>query len=992
VTGTIEINDAVVHLRRSKARAANGQVDVSGKMDFGATPSLLQFQVGVRGLDLQKLPPSWSLPPQLEGQLKGSAKLELTIQDGNPITRGEGKGEVENARVAGIPAQHVELRLTSDGRRFRFTGGNPAAAAAGTLLVGVLFQPPSSPPFVELSFDFKDVDIADLIRQQQIQLPIELAGKVSLSAKARLPLDRVRDLKAYRVAGRVTSPRLTVESVNFEAPSADVLLENGVLSLSNLKSNVGSPGNPNAVGIVTGSGQLGLFPQTDLAIELALDHLPVGAILPPMGLAPDRGDGALNGKVNFRSALSAIREPKNWTADVEIASDRVRLFGRDLTSLRVAVRAADGIARAERATARVDGEALNADVRLNLASPYEFAGQVRAVPRETTDLRRLVPEIDLPIAVTGRLEATGDFRGALSPWTITAKGTGGAADLHVASAHFERLDFAWNFDRNRFQIRDARARAYDGILTAKIELPTAQNADASAVVDFERIDAAPLMRDWPAVPVRLSGRVNGTLNARFAGQPRQLTADLELSAPRLRVSGIPTDRLQGKLHYRPEAVDYEFTGAPLGGRLLLTGHVPFAPAGLPEGRFQLERLDLARWSPDGGPLRGRVDLDLAYRNVGGSLSGQGRLDITRLGSAEAEISDQLSADFRIAGSVLTISGPTGSLAGGEVRGRGRYDLGGRERGFVSINLTGVDAKRLLSPIPTLAKNINATIDGQLRGSLSREFTGTGNLSFSRGRIFGLTVTDGRFPFDWALSLGGRGELKIHDATAQGGSGRITAATDYSWGLDNRLDGHVRFAGIDLKSVLTETADFSRVSGRADGRFEFRGENVRDFDDLTGTLAANFTQTSALETPILRPIAPYIAPGQSLTGFTRGDLLAYPSRGVFRIQRLALEAPSVRLYSEGSVTTEGRLDLAVNAMTGQIGANPDLIRLVGLKLPTIGPIPVTMIVRASNALSNHVVRLRVGGTMRAPTVQVNAAALLSEGVLRYFLNASNVPLP
>jgi hypothetical protein len=298
----------------------------------------------------------------------------------------------------------------------------------------------------------------------------------------------------------------------------------------------------------------------------------------------------------------------------------------------------------------------------------------------------------------------------------------------------------------------------------------------------------------------------------------------------------------------------------------------------------------------------------------------------------------------------------------------------------------------MSPIPALANNINATMDGQLRGSLGREFNGTGNLSFSRGRFFGLTVTNGRIPFDWAFALGGHGELKIRDATAQGGNGRINATTDYSWGLDNRLDGHVRFAGIDLKAVLTETADFSSVSGRADGRFDFRGENVRDFDDLTGTLAANFTQASALETPILRPIAPYVAPGQSLTGFTRGDLLAYLSHGVFRIQRMALEAPSVRIYSEGSVTIEGRLDLAVNAMTGQIGANPDLIRLAGLRLPAIGPIPVTMIVRASNVLSNHVIRLRVGGTIRAPTVQVNAAALLSEGVLRYFLNSSGVPLP
>src|SRR4029077_21011953 len=124
----------------------------------------------------------------------------------------------------------------------------------------------------------------------------------------------------------------------------------------------------------------------------------------------------------------------------------------------------------------------------------------------------------------------------------------------------------------------------------------------------------------------------------------------------------------------------------------------------------------------------------------------------------------------------------------------------------------------------------------------------------------------------------------------------------------------------LKAVLTETADFSSVSGRANGRFDFRGENVRDVDDLSGTLAVEFTQPSTLETPFFRPLAPYISPGQSVTGFTRGDLLAHLSRGIFRIQRLTLEAPSARVIADGSVSVEGRLDLSVAALTGQIGPN------------------------------------------------------------------------
>src|SRR5205823_4784834 len=149
------------------------------------------------------------------------------------------------------------------------------------------------------------------------------------------------------------------------------------------------------------------------------------------------------------------------------------------------------------------------------------------------------------------------------------------------------------------------------------------------------------------------------------------------------------------------------------------------------------------------------------------------------------------------------------LAGGDLRGRGRYDLSGRERGYISLSLTGVDSRRLLSPLPKLASNISATMDGTLRGSLGHEFNGTGQLSFSRGHVFGLTVTDGRLPFDWAFSLGGSGEVKFHDLSAQGGNGRISGDTEYLWGLDNRLDGHRRFARPSLARRLSHSAPGAR---------------------------------------------------------------------------------------------------------------------------------------------------------------------------------------
>jgi hypothetical protein len=994
VNGSIEIDNAVVHLRGMRATAANGSVEASGKLDFTPTPSVLQFHVAANRLDLRRLPSSWAIPPKLEGYLKGSADIELLVGDETVQTRGQGRGEVENARVAGIPAERVELRLTTDGRRFRFN--DATSMMPMNILSAICLQPPASPPpapTFEVKFDFKDVDLADLVQRMELKIPLALAGRVSLSAKAQLPLNQVSDPRAYRLTGKTNASRLSIEHVDFENVNADLILRDGVLSLTNLVGTIPKLEiSDMAAGTVSGQARAELFPLKDLSAEMSIERLPVGIVARLLGMALEGNRGMIGGVLKFHSPIASLRDPQNWKASAELASNRLDVFGHSANSVLLAATISEGTARVTRFSAQVDGARLESDGSLELVQPFRYAGRLRVLPRGTARLQTLVPEAKLPFEVNGAIEASGDLRGTLSPLSIDAKGVGGASRLAVGPARIDRLDFGWSADRERVGIRDIRASVYEGAVRGSAEFPLAAASDGRIDIDFDRIDTVDLAREWNSMPVRLSGRANGRLTARTSGPDRQWSADLELSAPHLRVSDIPTNQFQATVRYRPKALEYEFTGEPAGGRLRWVGTAPLDPPGPPEGELQLTGLDLARWSAEPSSMHGRIDLHAKYRNMGGALTGQGQLEVRSLGRGDIETSDRLVADLKINQSVVTISGPNGGFAGGDIRTRGRYDLAGRERGYISINLTGVDSRRLFAPFPALSRNVTATFDGQLRGSLGREFSGTGQLSFSRGRLFGLTVTDGRLPFDWAAARSGLGEVKFHEMSAQAGNGRITGDVEYAWGPESRTSGQLRFLRADLKAVLTETADFSSVSGKANGRFDFRGENVRDVDDLSGTLAMEFTQPSTLEAPFFRPIAPYIAPGQSLTGFTRGDLLAHLSRGVFRIQRLALEAPSARMMADGSVSVEGRLDLSVAALTGQIGPNSQLMRLGGITLPAVGPLPVATIVRLSNSLSNHVVRLRVGGTIHSPTVQVNAAALLSESVLRYFLSTSSLPLP
>ena len=332
VNGSIEIDNAVVHLRGMRATAANGSVEASGKLDFTPTPSVLQFHVAANRLDLRRLPPSWAIPPKLEGYLKGSADIELLVDDEIVQTRGQGRGEVENARVAGIPAERVELRLTTDGRRFRF---NDATSMIPTsILTAICLQPPASPqptPTFEVSFDFKDVDLADLVQRMELKIPIALAGRVSLSAKARLPLNQVSDPRAYRLTGKTNASRLSIEHVDFENVKADLILRDGVLSLTNLTGAIPKLEiSDMAAGTVSGQARAELFPLKDLSAEMAIERLPLAIVPRSLGMALEGNRGML--RRSLKVSLSDRKPSRPSDLECECGSGQqstrtIRPFG-----------------------------------------------------------------------------------------------------------------------------------------------------------------------------------------------------------------------------------------------------------------------------------------------------------------------------------------------------------------------------------------------------------------------------------------------------------------------------------------------------------------------------------------------------------------------------------------------------------------------------------------------------------------------------------------
>jgi translocation and assembly module TamB len=336
----------------------------------------------------------------------------------------------------------------------------------------------------------------------------------------------------------------------------------------------------------------------------------------------------------------------------------------------------------------------------------------------------------------------------------------------------------------------------------------------------------------------------------------------------------------------------------------------------------------------------------------------------------------------------------GTLADGTLRGGISLNLREPDRSAFNLALDRADAGKLLAPFPELAGAVQGSADLRLRGTFGRVWRGGGDVMLTRGTVMGIEVSEWRVPvrFEWVPGRG-RAQIDIDETTAQAGRGRITGRASLGMGDSTRLEGNLRFHDVEARTVLRQSLENNSIgSGRLQGRIDFSGSDVRSFNDVTARVDMTMSQAQAFQFPILSQLAPFIAPGRSNETFQSGDLRGRLSNGVFRVERLTLAGNTVNLYADGTITTAGRLNLDMIVSTNRIGVSPSLLRFLGVKLPPIGPIPLTLIVQVTDLLSNQVVHMHVSGTTRSPSVEVQPLPTLTDEAVRFFIGRTNIPVP
>jgi translocation and assembly module TamB len=691
--GGLLIDNGLVQLRKVQGQAFQGKLRTDADLDFRGAVTRLSFpKVEAEALKVSDLPKSWKFPPQIKGRLSGEASVNVTIIPGHAtpmaatssvgsvgvppltnlvllasaslaepleskvVTRGQGKGQITEATVAGQPAEELTIELHAVPGGFRF-GSQPAkvssgvrAASPGLALLPALAQEketpkpadlsarvanalaggvdqvlqsildtgsglvarlpekftprkPGDPPnYLEINLKMKQVNLAEFVKGLGVRLPFDVAGKLTFQVKAALPIDQPGELKLYRVNGSAQVTQFELAGVKLDDLETELVYADGVLRMPALKgriSDAASVKESAATGTLHGTGEFQLVPMGDLTANVTLDQIPLTQV-GQMLKAEQALSGSVSGTLSARAPGAELKNLEAWGAKGKLTAKKLAVLGLSFQDGRADVNLSKGTFAVTELRAALEGAPVSATGQIRLAGNYPLQATAALKGWDLATLERLAPQWRPPLDLAGTFSITADLKGTLQPLKVEASGTSAAREVRVGDFRVQDAKFHWALGGDRLTVKNAQAELYGGAATGTAVIPLDPKVGGSVALSVKGLNVGELTKDLPKMPVRMQGEVQGELKGKLApaapGEERAVTLTLELKAPKFRVQGIPTEQLQGAIDYQKGVIDYRLEGKTLGGSFELEGQVPPAPADkkVKQGRLRIKGVQIGR--------------------------------------------------------------------------------------------------------------------------------------------------------------------------------------------------------------------------------------------------------------------------------------------------------------------------------------------------------------------------------------------------------------
>jgi len=763
-----------------------------------------------------------------------------------------------------------------------------------------------------------------------------------------------------------------------------------------------------------------------LHVDIKLRDVSVAELLRSTGVEVSLPvDGKVSAQLRLAIPSATPKEIRTYRLSGDISKGTLKLDLLALEDVAGKLEMKDGRLLLTELTGRSpgkgDGGRVRASGEMAVEEPYAFKASATFERYPVGSLDRL-QEI---VTLSGDAFAEVNFEGTMSPLAIRSNGDIRVDRLKSGDVETALLRLRWDSDEDRLRVTEADIGVFGGKVSGTFEIPLREGFSANGQLKIENLDLAEISKAMLAkANVKMEGKANGSVkfrNPNVEGVPRTI-ADVELEAPSLKLQSIAASKIKGTATYASKVLKYVLTGNALGGQVEVSGQyppelngaaqvVPGKKAHIQEkdqpkhGRLKLRRVQMSALSKllgvesTFGPLSGEVSADLPFAlDSEGRLDGGGRLRTERLTWNNKEFSSSGEAVVRLTPRALSFQEVTLFLGEGFARLTAEFNRIDPERSELTLSLTKVPAAKVLFLLPDLAGRVDLSIDGRLTTTMGKEWRGSGMITSSRGTIFGVPVTDLRLPIEWsATPTRSRSEIRVREATASTARGQLSARGEWRKfnDLPPKLSGDVQFRGVSLSQAVKSG---SQVAGNLllTGKLDFAAEQFRKAEDITAKLDAKLGESQPFSLPVLSAISPFLGLGsQPTTTVREGEVKAVLANGVWRVQRFSLMGPSVDLYADGTVSTGGRLSLAVIAHTRQ---SPDrrllqrIVPLPSLSAASASPLGPTALANLTGLMGRYVVYLDVTGTAESPIVRLETLRTLSEDAARFFLFRFLAPLP
>ncbi|HJZ93131.1 MAG TPA: hypothetical protein VKE40_19800, partial [Gemmataceae bacterium] len=939
--GNLVAEQGVVTLSNVRGKSADGDVRLDSRMDFSGPDNDLRFRADLTNVDVRKLPPTWQFPSQVEGRLSGHLEFRIVIPArGRARYEASGRAVLTDAKYNGVRTEPVPFDFSyGAGGRFQFTER----------------RSPTGP--------------------HEVRKPDDPAGRGPNPSARRGGIVS----SVLKFAARVVKPP--------NAPPEE---------------------------------------RAYLHLNLAFRDVDLHELLKAAGVTvPVRLAGKVTVQVQVDVPTETPNDLKAYRMTGTVASKQVTIDELTVEAISAKLNLRNGMLEVNDFAGRLPGPpgdrgggSFQARAEVDVGGSYPFRASVKLDTISLDHVEQLKNLMPVSFRLAGQATANAKLEGTLNPLTLRTSGESRVIKLRAGPIRVDNLKFRWESDSDKIRFRDTSAILFGGEVSGDLEIPFRESVAGTGTLKLQNLDLADLSKALVSgVDLRLEGKAGGAMNLRSPaageGESRGMKAEIELRSPALKVRGIPAKRLKGTLEYADGVAQYRLVAEALGGEVEISGQYPpdgkKAPAkkdpkpppkkdgGLNLGQIKFRSLQLSQlWEVIGlkntlGPLDADVSGDFPLTtDDDGRLVGSGRLRADRLRWRGSELAATAQAGIRLTSTEMTFDEVTFWVGEGNARARAVFHRTDPDRSWARLTLTNVPARRLLFLFPEIAAHVDLNVDGRLTTTMGREWRGAGVLTGARGTIYGIPVTEVRLPIDWVAVPGrGRSEVRVREATATAARGRATARLDVNTfsDLPPRLSGDVQFSNVNLSQAFRETG---RVVGNliASGRFEFAAEQFRGPDDLSGTLRATLGESQPFALPVFSALIPYLGLGRdSSTTIREGAVRAVLGKGVWKIERLTLSGSSIDLYANGTVTTAGRLNLAVTATSRERPGQAVVRRIIPSAALVAGPtqpLGQSTVADGLGLLGNYVVYLEVTGTIESPIVRLGTLRTLSEDAVRFFL--------